>query len=409
MDEEHFTTDGADQHTDPHRDPQSPTPTRQPRKLPIHLLERSYSPPGDRSARSIQEEVFAALAADIEKHGLLHPLAVRPAKIIRGCTEVDGWKIIDGHNRWEAALRLGWKEIDCVVYEGGELVLLGAGFGRVVFGYDVIRNKKAVARLRQAVADINEAHSNAIDAIATIGNSLIAARAILAKTGEFTFWVTAEFNWTLRTAQRYMAAAKFLEGKATCMSLLPAHLIYRISAPSADPDIVQDVVEAADAGTPLAPKEIEDRLDAAVQRRQREPRRDTAHVEAFDKVKPGAVLWSKAAKAGMRLRRQSVPTLARRLNPVETEPQLTIAHDAADLDTSLSGHSEDAPAPTTMSIPMVQLEPARQSSLVPLAARVIAALGEDLLRQVREALDHPDDRWDLIRLLRHGLAPGGAP
>jgi hypothetical protein len=128
------------------------------------------------------------------------------------------------------------------------------------------------------IAQAECTQDNAIDAIAKIGNSLIAARTLLVRQGEFTFWVNAEFNWTLRTAQRYMSAAKFLAGKATCMSLLPAHLIYRISAPSADPEIVQDVVEAAEAGTPLAPKEIEGRLDATVLRRRREPQRDTAQV-----------------------------------------------------------------------------------------------------------------------------------
>lgn len=207
------------------------------------------------------------------------------------------------------------------------------------------------------------------------------------RQGEFTFWVNAEFNWTLRTAQRYMSAAKFLAGKATCMSLLPAHLIYRISAPSADPEIVQDVVEAAEAGTPLAPKEIEGRLDATVLRRRREPQRDTAQV-----------------------RQSSVLTQ----DPVETESPLGAAHDAADpiedqplISAAAAPAPVSVPAPTTMSILQVQLEHARQSSLVPLAERVIAAIGDDLLRQVREALDHPDDRWDLIRLLRYGLAPDG--
>jgi hypothetical protein len=212
---------------------------------------------------------------------------------------------------------------------------------RVVFGYDVLPEPMA-ARLRQAVVDINEAHSNAIDAIAKIGNSLIAARTLLVRQGEFTFWVNAEFNWTLRTAQRYMSAAKFLAGKATCMSLLPAHLIYRISAPSADPEIVQDVVEAAEAGTPLAPKEIEGRLDATVLRRRREPQRDTAQV-----------------------RQSSVLTQ----DPVETESPLGAAHDAADpiedqplISAAAAPAPVSVPAPTTMSILQVQLEHARRRS-----------------------------------------------
>ncbi len=56
---------------------------------------------------------------------------------------------------------------------------------------------------------------------------------------------------TARTAQNLMAAAGFVEGKPESVSFLPAAILYKLAAPSAPPDLVQDVVEAATAEAPL--------------------------------------------------------------------------------------------------------------------------------------------------------------
>jgi len=99
-------------------------------------------------------------------------------------------------------------------------------------------------------------------AIIDVGNHLIAAKRLL-RHGDFSRWAEAELGMTVRTAERYMRAARFLEAKPTCMSALPANIIYRLSAPSAPVDVVQDVVFAAEAGTPLSAEMIQDRLRGA--------------------------------------------------------------------------------------------------------------------------------------------------
>lgn len=90
-------------------------------KLPMALIDPAPFEPASKLKRSIQKDVVACLAESMEKIGLLTPLAVRAAKIIRNGTRVDGWQIIYGHHRMEAAVSLWWKEIDCIVYEDGEI------------------------------------------------------------------------------------------------------------------------------------------------------------------------------------------------------------------------------------------------------------------------------------------------
>ena len=56
---------------------------------------------------SLADESIATLADDIERHGLRHPIEVKP----------DG-TIVEGERRWRAVRRLGWDEVDVVVVEG---------------------------------------------------------------------------------------------------------------------------------------------------------------------------------------------------------------------------------------------------------------------------------------------------
>ena len=91
------------------------------RKLPMALIDPAPFVPANKLKRDIQKDVVAGLAESMEKIGLLTPLAVRAAKIIRSGTRVDGWEIIYGHHRMEAAKKLWWDEIDCIVYEDGEI------------------------------------------------------------------------------------------------------------------------------------------------------------------------------------------------------------------------------------------------------------------------------------------------
>jgi hypothetical protein len=91
--------------------------------------------------------------------------------------------------------------------------------------------------------------------------------------GKFEGWVRRELGVSLRSAENYMLASRFLEGKPETVALLPPGIIYRLAAPSAPPALVADVV----AGK-LDPREIKKRLiEADHARRQAKWR---ARVEA---------------------------------------------------------------------------------------------------------------------------------
>ncbi len=112
-----------------------------------------------------------------------------------------------------------------------------------------------------------------------VGRQLTMVKALLPHE-QFTAWAEAELGMTARTAQNLMAAAGFVEGKPESVSLLPAAILYKLAAPSAPPDLVQDVVEAAAAEAPLDARTIKERLETV-----RLTRRESAqHKEALKKA-----------------------------------------------------------------------------------------------------------------------------
>ena len=66
---------------------------------PVSLPLRDIEPDKSQPRKAFDEESLAALAGSIAKHGLLQPIAVRPAP-------AGGWRIIAGERRWRAA---GWR------------------------------------------------------------------------------------------------------------------------------------------------------------------------------------------------------------------------------------------------------------------------------------------------------------
>lgn len=93
--------------------------------------------------------------------------------------------------------------------------------------------------------------------ISEMGGLLLEAKTLVPH-GKFAAWAQRELGISLRSAENYMAAARFLEGKSESVSHLPPAVIYRLAAPTAPPELVADVV----AGV-LDPLEIKKRLTAA--------------------------------------------------------------------------------------------------------------------------------------------------
>lgn len=73
------------------------------------------------TAREVRQPQVAALAESIKEIGLRTPITVRSVmKIING-RDQPAWEIVAGHHRYEAAIRLGWREIEAIEFDGAEL------------------------------------------------------------------------------------------------------------------------------------------------------------------------------------------------------------------------------------------------------------------------------------------------
>ena len=77
---------------------------------PVSLPLRGIEPDKSQPRKAFDEESLAALAGSIAKHGLLQPIAVRPAP-------AGGWRIIAGERRWRAARMAGLTEVPVVIRE----------------------------------------------------------------------------------------------------------------------------------------------------------------------------------------------------------------------------------------------------------------------------------------------------
>ena len=120
-----------------------------------------------------------------------------------------------------------------------------------------------------------------------IGRHLLAAKAALPH-GRFAAWAEAELQMKARTAQNYMRAAAWLDGKSETLAQLPPTIVYALAAPDAPGEVVQDVVTAAEAGAPLPASTIKSRLDlAAIEEGElqflarRHPKKSAAQVKVI--------------------------------------------------------------------------------------------------------------------------------
>ncbi|MBP0445019.1 DUF3102 domain-containing protein [Roseomonas sp. SSH11] len=123
---------------------------------------------------------------------------------------------------------------------------------RGVFPFDYSTLSSELAQQAQAAA-------KAINRIAArhvrlIGKHLLAAKEVIPH-GSFMQWVESELGMNARTAQNYMTAARWLEGKPEPVSHLPAKVIYALASPATPASVVQEVVTAAAAG-PLPEAEV---------------------------------------------------------------------------------------------------------------------------------------------------------
>lgn len=103
----------------------------------------------------------------------------------------------------------------------------------------------AADKARQVAAAINRSAANYVR---VIGLQLVEAKSILPH-GAFMPWAETELGMSARTAQNYMAAARFLADKPEPVSYLPAKVIYALAAPTTPAAVVEQIVAEAQAGT----------------------------------------------------------------------------------------------------------------------------------------------------------------
>ncbi len=119
-----------------------------------------------------------------------------------------------------------------------------------VFNYRSVDDSTA-KQLRLQADRIRSAVTRTTASIIEIGVELGAVKKRL-EHGAFTRWVEVECGFTIRSAENYIRAAEFADGKNEFVSLLQPTTLYKLSAKSAPPEIVGRVLEQSKSGTPLA-------------------------------------------------------------------------------------------------------------------------------------------------------------
>jgi hypothetical protein len=131
-----------------------------------------------------------------------------------------------------------------------------------VFSYDKVAPDVA-ARARKAADEIRSLQQVTI---MDIGKALLAVKAEMAH-GTFGAWLDAEFSMSVRSAENYMNAAKFLEGKSETVTLLPPTALYALASRDADPTVVAEVLAEVEVGKVIPAGEVRDRLAGATKAR----------------------------------------------------------------------------------------------------------------------------------------------
>lgn len=99
------------------------------------------------------------------------------------------------------------------------------------------------------------------DIIAT-GHDLLGVKSKL-DHGAFHSWIETEFGINARTAQNYMRAATWAEGKSESVSHLPPSTVYLLAAPSTPEEFATEVLSDIESGRPVDHRQVEARIKMA--------------------------------------------------------------------------------------------------------------------------------------------------
>lgn len=130
-----------------------------------------------------------------------------------------------------------------------------------VFDYGLIAEDKCDLIIAAAERIKGRLKRQTSDIIA-IGHDLLKVKEVVGH-GNFLPWVSAEFNWTARTAQNYIRAAEWAGEKYEVVSHLPPTLVYALSD-KRTPETIQVQVRAdLAAGKPLDVAAVKEKISDA--------------------------------------------------------------------------------------------------------------------------------------------------
>jgi hypothetical protein len=161
------------------------------------------------------------------------------------------------------------------------------------FDYDGIPSVAATTLRSQAVR-IRKLVKTTMATVIEAGKELISVKQSL-RHGKFGEWVEVECGFSLGTAENYIRAARFAEGKiATVTNMSPA-TVYRLAAKSTPPDIVKSVIERCVKGEVVSDRQVLDALNEVRRRRREDDRK--ASLEKHNPSKRTKAKWEKRRSA----------------------------------------------------------------------------------------------------------------
>jgi len=122
----------------------------------------------------------------------------------------------------------------------------GASLANLRYNYSEIAAEHHET-VREAALDIRQRTKRASEDIVAIGRKLCEVKELLPH-GQFTDWVTEEFDLSIRTAQNLMAVANRFGSINATVASLSTSVLYLLAAPSTPDAAIDAVVERAQAG-----------------------------------------------------------------------------------------------------------------------------------------------------------------
>lgn len=131
------------------------------------------------------------------------------------------------------------------------------------FDYTTL-NETVLTQLKAALATIRRNSRSTVKSTMAIGMALLDAKGHL-EHGQFKAWVIAQCGFSIRTAERYMRVAEFLEDKYDTVSHLQLSTIYRLSAKNISASIVAQILATQSSEGPLSDNQVDALLDQLLQ------------------------------------------------------------------------------------------------------------------------------------------------